>query len=390
MDRALNPYSPGAGRPPVAFVGRDAELQAWNVALTRLVSGRSGRPLALYGLRGVGKTVLLNRLRRDAEERGWIVASVEAGAGRSLRESLGEALYGPLSDLARPTAGRRIVQALRTALSFKASYDSTGTWSFGLDLPEAPGGGADSGVLETDLAKLVKDVSAAAAEDGVGLALLIDEAQDVEVGELAALCAVTHRATQEGWPFLVALAGLPSLPRDLAEAKSYAERLFEFHRVHALPADQAEEAVLAPARSEGVQWDNAALQVVLDTAGGYPYFLQQFGEGAWNQATEDPISETAARVGTAEGLQALDNGFFRSRWERATRAEREYLRAMAVDGDDGSSSGEVARRLGRPIASLGPARGKLIAKGLVYAPEHGRVAFTVPRMADFISRQPED
>lgn len=390
MDRSLNPYSPGAGRTPAAFVGRESQLESWRVGLLRIEAGRSAQPVTLYGLRGVGKTVLINSMRKEADARSWIVAKIEAGSGKTLREALGEALYAPLADLARPSAGRRLLQALKTALSFKASYDTSGTWSFGLDLKDTPGGGAGSGILETDLAKLIKDLSFAGGEQGTGLALLIDEAQDLSAAELTALCAAAHQASQEDWPFLLALAGLPSLPRDLADAKSYAERLFNYHRVHALSDQQAEQVIRDPAAETGVTWDDDAATLVLHEAGGYPYFLQQYGESTWNEATRSPITVTDAKVGAARATAALDTGFFRSRWDRATPAERDYLRAMATDGDEGSASGEIARRLRRTPASLGPARASLINKGLIYAPEHGRIAFTVPRMADFITRQPED
>lgn len=344
--------------------------------------------MVLYGLRGVGKTVLLQRMKKDAEGRGWITAKMEAGSGKDLRQGLGEALYGPLSDLVRPNAGTRLLKALRTAASFKASYDSAGTWSFGLDLTNVAGGGADSGVLETDLTKLIKDLSAAAASDGVGLAILIDEAQDLTTGELTALCAVVHEASQENWPLLVALAGLPSLPKDLAEAKSYAERLFDYHQVHTLSPDQARAAIEGPSRAVEVAWDGQALESVLDASSGYPYFLQQFGESAWEVAEKSPITPADATTAIRLGTLALDIGFFRSRWDRATPRERDYLRAMATDDGMDSSSGEIARRLGRSLASLGPTRAGLINKGLVYAPEHGKVSFTVPNMHSFIQRQP--
>ena len=389
MDPRLNPYSPGAGRPPAALVGRDIERSDWTVALDRVAAGLSAQPVALYGLRGVGKTVLLTSMAKAAEHRDWLVAQIEAGAGKTLREALGEALYGPLSDIARPRAGQRLLRALKTALSFKASYDSTGTWSFGLDLDSIPGGGADSGVLETDLNKLVKDLSEAASEEGVGLAILIDEAQDLTKDELVAICAIAHRASQQGWPLLVCLAGLPSLPKDVAEAKSYAERLFVFYSITALSGPTAGEALTVAAAKAGVTWRDEAVEHVVAETRGYPYFLQQYGQDTWNAATgTSVITLDDARVGAALGRGALDAGFFRARWDRATNAEKAYLRAMAVDGDAGSSSGEVARRLMRPATSLGPTRAKLIAKGLVYAPDHGRIDFTVPGMAEFIARQP--
>ncbi|MEZ0166508.1 ATP-binding protein [Kineococcus sp. LSe6-4] len=389
MDEVRNPYSPGAGRPPVALVGRDRQRRAWQVALERIERGRGAQPVVLYGLCGVGKTVLLGEFAKEARRRGWVVATIEAGVGKSLRELLGEALHGPLSDLARPSAGVRLLRALKTATSFKASYDSSGAWSFGLDLSDVSGGGADTGVLETDLSKLLRDVAAAAAEEGGGLAVLIDEAQDLGTDELTALCSSVHVAGQEGWHLTTALAGLPSLPRELSEAKSYSERLFDYSRIEHLDPVLAEEALAAPAREESVIWEAQATALVLGEASGYPYFIQQFGQDTWNHAAGPSIGLDDARVGVVAGRATLDSGFFRARWDRATRGEQQYLRAMAVDGDVGSPSGEVASRLGKRSSSLGPVRAKLIEKGLIHAPEHGVVAFTVPGMAAFIARQPE-
>lgn len=348
---------------------------------------RGAQPVTLYGLRGVGKTVLLTEFAQRAEAREWIVARFEAGTGKTLRESLGEGLHGPLADLARPSAPERLLKALKTALSFKASYDANGTWSFGLDLTGAAGGGADTGILETDVLKLVRDISTATDK---GLAILIDEAQDLTEEELAVVAATAHRAGQEGWPVLFALAGLPSLPRLLAEAKSYTERLFTFAPIRHLEEPIASAALTEPAADEDVVWDPDAVAEVVSASSGYPYFLQQFGQDTWNAATYSPITLADARVGAATGRAALDNGFFRARWDRATPAEKLYLRAMAPDGDTGSQSSAVAERLGRRPTSLGPTRANLIAKGLIYAPEHGIVAFTVPHMADFIERQLEE
>jgi hypothetical protein len=386
MDPVRNPYSPGAGRKPAALVGRDDALGTWETSLQRAHIGRTDQPVVLYGLRGVGKTVLLSEFRRQAARKDWIVAQVEAGTDKSLRELLGEALYGPLSDLARPGAGRRLLKSLKTALSFKSSYDPTGTWTFGVDLAGAPGGGADTGMLDTDLKKLINELADAAEEESVGLAILIDEAQDLSSEELATLCTIAHAAAQDNWRVLFAFAGLPSLPRILAEAKSYAER-FRYLKIQQLDADVVAEALTIPARIENAQWDDDAIDVVVDASGRYPYFLQQFGQETWNVATGPVIARHDAALGVAQGTNDLDNGFFRVRWDRATRAEQSYLRAMAIDRDEGSSSSEVAARLSRKPTSLGPTRAALIAKGLIYAPEHGVVAFTVPGMAAFIGRQ---
>lgn len=383
-----NPYSPGAGRPPAALVGRDSQLERWRIALDRIEAGRTAQPVVLYGLRGVGKTVLLARFFGLAQDRNWIVAQVEAGAGKSLREALGEALHAPLADLARPSAGKRLLKGLKTALSFKASYDTGGTWNFGLDLTETAGGGAGTGMLETDLNKLTRDLSEAAEEEGAGLAILIDEAQDLTPAELTAVCSAAHVAGQRNWLCQFALAGLPSLPRVLAEAKSCAERLFAFERIEHLTHNLACKALIEPAAIDEIGWDEDAIAFIVRETSGYPYFLQQFGQDTWNEAAGSVITLADARVGAARGRAALDDGFFRARWDRATRAEQRYLRTMAADGDAGSSSGDVATRLGRSVNSFGPVRANLISKGLVFAPEHGIVAFTVPGMADFIQRQP--
>jgi hypothetical protein len=256
-----------------------------------------------------------------------------------------------------------------------------------VDVNDAAGGGADSGVFESDLGKLLRDLCGAADEQGVGVSLLIDEAQDLPNDELIALCAIVHSANQRQDRLVVALAGLPSLPRKLAEAKSYAERLFNYHTVDALAPVDARAALQEPAYAEGVEWATDALDHVVTVAGGYPYFLQQYGQETWNVAPVPPLTLQAAELGVANGQLALDTGFFHVRWDRATAAEKEYLKAMAVDGDAGSSSGAVATRLKKKITSLGPTRANLISKGLIYSPDHGVVAYTVPAMAAFVARQ---
>ncbi|MDF2443083.1 MAG: hypothetical protein JWR01_1286, partial [Subtercola sp.] len=236
--------------------------------------------------------------------------------------------------------------------------------------------------------KLVKDIAAAAEEERIGLAVLIDEAQDLTASELVAICAIAHMAAQNDWRVLFGLAGLPSLPRVLAEAKSYAER-FNYERIEELTPEAAAAALTEPAKDDNVRWEPHAVSLLVTESGGYPYFIQQFGQDTWNAASGTEITLTDARIGFALGRSALDSGFFRARWDRGTRAEQAYMTAMADDGDDGSSSGEIAARLGRTATSFGPIRANLIAKGLVYAPEHGVVAFTVPGMAAFILRQPK-
>lgn len=388
MDAVRNPYTPGTGRKPSALVGRDAVLETWRVALERAERGKTDQPLVLYGLRGVGKTVLLTQLRHAAEKRDWWVVQVEAGADVGLRDLLGEGLYEPLSEVANDGLGARALRALKTALSFKASYDAGGTWTFGVDLTGAAGGGADSGVLRTDLKKIVKDLSLGAREEGVGLAILIDEAQDLSSNELTTLSMVAQAAAQDDWPVLFGLAGLPSLPQTLSEAKSYTER-FQYSHIQRLSPEDARAAFVKPAEEEGAGWTEEALDHVVAESGRYPYFIQQFGQSSWDAATGPDIEIADARVGVAVGQNHLDSGFFRARWDRTTTSEKRYLRAMCPGGDAGMGTGEVASRLSKNLSSLGPTRAGLIHKGLVYAPDHGIIAFTVPGMEAFIRRQPQ-
>lgn len=386
MNSVTNPYSPGAGARPAALTGRDDVLTAWETSLQRVSRERIDQPLILHGLRGMGKTVLLAEFRRRALKRNWLVAKAEASIGSKLRDLLGESLYEPLLEISRPSAGKRALQALKTALSFKASYDMTGAWSFGVDLSDSTGGGADTGDLNTDIRLVIRDVSAAAGEDNVGLAVLIDEAQDLSTEDLTTLCAVAHEAVQSGWPVLIALAGLPSLPQILAEAKSYAER-FRYMQITSLDEAAAIDALQDPAAEEDVEWERYALAAAVEGAGRYPFFLQQIGHETWEAAPKSPITVADVEVGIARGSAALDNGFFRVRWDRATPGERSYLRAMKLAGNATIASSEVASSLGKKAAQVSTVRDRLISKGLIYAPEHGLLAYTVPGMAAFIDRQ---
>jgi len=386
MDERTNPYSPGAGLRPTALVGRDEELQGWGVALERIEDARPTRSVVLHGLRGVGKTVLLGEFHEMARDRNWLTVIIEANTGSPFRDSLARTLYPVVRELARPRAGDKLKKALATFKTFSVKVDSAGMWSFGLDVAPAPGRG-DSGELETDLSELIKDLADAAQEQGRGFALLIDEAQDLTRDELKALCAISHKAGQRNWPFLLALAGLPNLPRLLSEAKSYAERLYAYQEISQLSNDAAMEALTRPAAGEGVSWDDEAVTYVVTRTRGYPYFLQEYGQATWNAAGGATLTYDDARVGAASGQAHLDAGFYRTRWERATPGQRAYLEAMAPDGDGPSRSSQVAARLGKNPTGVGPIRGTLIKKGVIYAPEHGLVAYTVPGMATFIARQ---
>jgi hypothetical protein len=388
MDERNNPYSPGAGLRPAALVGRDSELQDWSVALDRIENARSARSIVLHGLRGVGKTVLLGEFHQQSEDRKWVSVMIEANTGRPLREALARALYPVVRELVRPKAGDKLKKALATFKAFSVKVDATGAWSFGLDVAPAQGRG-DSGELESDLSELIKDLAEAAQEQNRGLAILIDEAQDLNNDELKALCAICHQGGQRDWPFLLALAGLPNLPKVLSEAKSYAERLFTYREITQLEQDAARQALTKPAATEGVSWEEAAVSYVVKETRSYPYFLQEYGQATWNAAGGTTLTYDDARVGAVSGQAHLDAGFYRGRWERAAPAQRAYLEAMAQDGEGPSQSGEVATRLGKTPTGVGPIRDSLIKKGLIYSPEHGQIAYTVPGMADFIARQPQ-
>jgi len=249
-------------------------------------------------------------------------------------------------------------------------------------------GRGDTGSLETDLTDLALDLAAAATDLGSGVALFVDELQDLTPLELAAVCQACHEAGQRDAPFYVVGAGQPSLPGALADARSYAERLFDYWSVDALSVAAATQAITKPAKAAGVSWDAGAVAVLVERSGGYPYFLQEFGKAAWDFAPGPRITTDDAMAGIVVGTASLDRGFFTSRWERATPSERDYMRAMAADQDGPSQSGEIARRMGKRSTSVGPTRAGLIHKGLVYAPKHGLIAFTVPGMANFINRQP--
>jgi hypothetical protein len=384
-----NPYSPGAGVRPTELAGRRQEIEAFEVLRHRAMSGRPAQSIVLYGLRGVGKTVLLNELADAARRDAWIVGKIEADVG-SARAPFRNQVAATLNTALRHAQGKpknagRFQAALRTFKSFSLGAAPDGTLSIGIEIdPER--GRADTGTLLADLSDLAIDLGDAARELGVGTVLLIDEMQHLNIDELAAICQACHETVQRNLPFFVIGAGLPNLPGVLAEAKSYSERLFNYVPIDRLQHDDAVLALTAPATEEHVDWEQAAVELVVEASGGYPYFIQQFGQTSWDAADASPINSIDAAEGIRRGRELLDSGFFRARWERATPGEREYLAAMAEDGDGPSSSGEVAERLRRKQTSLGPVRAKLISKGLVYSPEHGQIAFTVPGMADFISR----
>ncbi|HWE90806.1 MAG TPA: ATP-binding protein [Pseudonocardiaceae bacterium] len=392
MDPVRNPFAPGAGQRPPELAGRDREVDAFDVVLERVSRGRPERSLVLTGLRGVGKTVLLGELRSMAIRRGWGAGKIEARPDAELRRPLSAALHRAVRDLAvRHRAPDRVESVLGVikAFALRANPDNAklrDRWQPGIDAPAASGR-ADSGDIEIDLVELFTDVAELAQDVGTGVALLIDEMQDVRADDVSALCAACHELSQSGAPLVVVGAGLPHLPAVLSASKSYSERLFRYVRIDRLERRAADRAIMAPVERESAGIEPAARDALAEVSGGYPYFIQAYAKAAWDAAPGDPISADDVKVAAPEAEAELAVGFFGSRYERATPAEREYLRAMAelTEGrDEGAGSSDVAVYLGRKPSSLSPARDSLIKKGLVYSAERGRIAFTVPHFGRFL------
>ncbi|OLR90990.1 ATP-binding protein [Actinokineospora bangkokensis] len=397
MDPVRNPFAPGAGQRPPELAGREKELTAFEVVLERVARGRPERSLVLTGLRGVGKTVLLGELRSMAVRRGWGAGKVEARPEAELRRPLSAALHRAVRDLAvRHRAPERVEQVLGVLKAFALKSNPDGAklrerWQPGIDVPAATGR-ADSGDIEIDLVELFTEVAELAQDVGTGVAVLIDEMQDIGADDVSALCAACHELSQSGAPLVVVGAGLPHLPALLSASKSYSERLFRYARIDRLDREDADRAVLAPVDREGAGITPQALDALYERSGGYPYFIQAFGKAAWDAAPADPITAEDVLVAAPEAEGELAVGFFGSRYERATPAEREYLRAMAdlAHGrDEGVGTSDVAVFLGRKPSSLSPARDSLIKKGLVYSAERGRIAFTVPHFGRYLLQMEE-
>jgi hypothetical protein len=395
VDPVRNPYAPGAGQRPPELAGRDSELEQFDVTLQRLAGGRPERSLILSGLRGVGKTVLLNALRSRAVRRAWGTGKLEARPEQSLRSPLAQAVYAAVRDIGhrhrdadRVDAVTGVVKAF--ALRTTASDRKGQRWHPPVDVAAARGR-ADSGDLEMDLTELFADVADLAADLSVGVAVFIDEMQDVMPAELAALCAACHEVSQQRAPLVIVGAGLPHLPAALSASKSYAERLFHYRSIDRLSRAESDRALLIPASSEEVEYDGEALERLYALTDGYPYFVQAYGKATWDAAPTTPITVGDVDDAAPQAESELGLGFFGTRFERATPAERDYMKAMAglgADSLDGPvSTAEIALSLGRKPQSLSPARDGLIKKGLVYAEERGVVRFTVPHFGAFLRTQ---
>jgi hypothetical protein len=387
MDPIRNPYAPGAGSPPPELAGRDALLAQARLTLDRVRIGRSAKSFIAVGLRGVGKTVLLVRLREIAEERGYRACLIEARDQTPLAALLVPQLRRVLLDLDRLGAlSEQVKRGLRVFRSFISGLKvKHGDLEIVLDVdPEQ--GAADSGDLESDLPELFVAIGKAAASRNTAVALLIDELQYLEEREMSALILALHRVAQEGLPVVMIAAGLPQVVGLTGRSKSYAERLFDFPEVGALAPVDARRAMVEPARSEGVAFEDEALEEILRLTRGYPFFLQEWGYAAWNIAERSPITAPDVRSATNLAIAKLDQSFFRVRFDRLTPREKDYLRAMAELGADAHRSGDIAELLGIRVQSAGPLRGGLIRKGMIYSPAHGDTAFTVPLFDEFLKR----
>ena len=395
MDPIRNPYAPGAGQRPPELAGRDRELEQFEITLERVAAGRPERSMVLSGLRGVGKTVLLNALRGQAVSRAWGTGKIEARPDQSIRIPVAQAVHAALREVAHrhrdPDRVEEVTGVLKSFALSTTLADRKGLrWTPPVDAV-AVKGRADSGDLELDLVELFTDAAALAGDLGVGIGLFIDEMQDISTEELAALCGAGHEISQQGAPLVVVGAGLPHLPVALAASKSYAERLFRYVTVDRLPRGMAERAWRVPAGTEGVTFEDAALEELYQLTDGYPYFVQAYGKVTWDAAVGDPITAADVRAGAPEAEAELAVGFFGARYDRATPAERDYMTAMADLGaehagapDGPVATADVARHLDRKPQSLSPARDGLIKKGLVFSAERGSVAFTVPHFGKFL------
>ena len=387
MDPRTNPYTPNAGAPPPALVGRDAELEGFEILLERLRRRYAEQSMLITGLRGVGKTVLLGAFESRARASGWITVTAEITKNEEFGPRMGSMVRRALFQVA-PKASwtEKLRQAAGALRSFSVTMSSDGSITAGIEI-DALEGTADSGNLSDDLTDLLVALGEAAREREVGITFLVDEVQFLRLHEFEALIAGLHRTVQRQLPITLVGAGLPQLPRLAGEAKSYAERLFKFPRIGRLSPPEAEAALAEPAAVLGVAYEPGAIDVIVEYTEGYPYFIQEYGKIVWDLAPEgEPIGERVAQEAQRAVEAKLDESFFRVRAERTTELELQYLRAMAELGSGEQSAGDVAAVMGRTSAQLGPTRARLIDKGLIYTTGHGRGDFTVPQFDRYMRR----
>lgn len=386
MDPYRNPFAPGAGSRPPELAGRDAILEAARISCGRAVKGRSARSIMLLGLMGTGKTVLLNEIGKIAQEEGLLVSKVESPE----RESLARLLYPEMRKVMRSLSGVEAAKQIASrGLKGLRSFASI----FKIDIAgvevgvEPEPGFADSGDLQYDLPDLFEVIGRAAQAAGKGWILLIDEVQYLSEADLSALIVAIHHMSQEGLPVLLVGAGLPQVARLAGEAKSYAERLFLYPAVGALDQPSASQAVKKPIVDEEASIDQAALDIIVDRTRGYPFFLQEWGSTAWNNAEGPEITVDDVSQSYTETLALLDSGFFRVRIDRLTKSEVHFVKTMSELGDGPYAMADIAKAMGRTQSSLGPTRANIIAKGMIYSTDHGYLNFTVPLFAEYMRRQ---
>lgn len=387
MDPIQNPFSPGAGSPPPELVGREDILNQGNILYARIKQRRAEKSLLLTGLRGVGKTVLLNELEKLAQLAGYKTVLIEAREDKSLGEMLVPSLRQLLYQLDRISgAGHKVRRGLAVLRSFiNAIRFKVGELEVGLDI-EPEKGSADSGDLESDLTNLFIAVAEAAEEKKTAVAILIDEVQYFNTKELSALIIALHRMQQRQSPLVLVGAGLPILPGLAGEAKTYAERLFQFPDVGPLTEKEVYKALQEPVKKQGVKFEKLALEEIFRLTEGYPYFVQEWGYQSWNHADRSPITLKHVQDSTPDVIRRLDQNFFRVRFDRLTPSERNFLRAMAELEPISKLTSDIAAKLKFKIHQVGPVRAKLIKKGMIYSPAYGEVAFTVPLFGDFMKR----
>jgi hypothetical protein len=387
VDAVRNPFAPGAGAPPPELAGRDAVRESVRVAIERTRLGRPARSALMVGLRGVGKTVLLDRMCEDARTAGIACVRLEAPEGRSLPALLAPQLRVTLLELSRREQAKDLAErALRALAGFARSLKVRfGDIEVGLDFPPEAGL-ADNGDLDQDLPALLEAVGDAAHAAGTAVVLFVDELQYVPEAQLAVLISALHRCAQRRTPVTMVGAGLPQLRGQTGEAKSYAERLFEFPTIGPLEPADARRAIEKPIRDEQAAIDDDAIERIVRETQGYPYFLQEWGKHAWDAAPVSPITVRDVELASRTAVAALDASFFRVRFDRLTPLEKRYLRGMAELGPGPHRSGDIAERLDRKVTSLATTRDQLIAKGMIWSPAHGETAFTVPLFDEFLRR----
>lgn len=384
MDPLRNPFAPGAGAPPPELAGRDDIIQAAKIALHRIRLGRPEKSQMLLGLRGVGKTVLLNKISVLAEDLGFHVVMLEAPEGQRLAQYLAPALKSTLLRLSRVEKARDYAARAIGALRGFASVFKVSIGEVEIAVTELPT--ADSGNLEVDLPELLLAIGQAAKAAESSVVLLVDEVQYLSEEDLRALIVALHRIAQKGLPLVMFGAGLPQVAALAGDAKSYAERLFDYPAIGPLTTEAAKSAIGEPVREEGADIEPDALDRIVTVTHGYPYFLQEWGKHSWNIAHESPITSTDVDAASKSASDALDKNFFRVRFDRLTPREQDYLRAMAELGPGPHRSGAVAETLGSTVERMGPLRSGLIRKGMIWSPAHGDTAFTVPMFDEFMHR----